>query len=209
MAGYEHVDSDALELGPLTQVSNKASILYPNGIPAFNHEIRYYGERLYLYTNNHSMDYLCYRSSFRGSGRGVVVPVDEYLRYQLNTLETFVRQKVKLPKELVDLFPKKDDYYKYLYQGVKMTIPISKFCVLYRGVGVKPEILSKDNLPSCGAGNFRFKIEIEKVYIGPHINGELFSLNMRVVAIDFIPQCDIPTNELVLEKPCKQPQCEN
>ena len=185
----EYVHDEGLQLGEIEKIQNKASALFPQGIPAYVQDITYFGDKLYLHTNEQEMEYLCYRSAFRGSGTAVIVPVDEVLRHRLNVIESFVRENVKVPKPLIDALPqKKDDWYKGLYQGMKMTIALSKFCILYRGEAYPPVMLTKELLPSCREGTFRFKIEVEKVYMGPHLNGQLCSLNLRVVSIDHIPK---------------------
>ena len=102
-------------------------------------------------------------------GVSVMVPIDENLRIDLNTIEDFVKREVTLPKELLPTWSttSQSTYYRPLYQNHRMCITMGKFCrvMLLPDKFIVP--YPEDDPPKMGEGEYRFRIEVVHVYMGP------------------------------------------
>ena len=72
-----------------------------------------------------------------------------------------------------------------------MFITVGRYCKFTQSVGDSNlcEVPSKLR-PVFGRVNYSFSIEIPSVYIGPHKDGYLISLNLRITRIHFEPNID-------------------
>ena len=130
--------------------------------------------------------------------RSVCIPVEPWLRSQLDEIEKFVKDNVKIPNDVVESMgdPPK---YKSLWSGENMYITISQWCSFFRGSDRGYEQLPADS--HFGDGTYNINIEVPYVYIGPHKDGSSFSLTLRVVQIVYKPN-------LIALTPCSNLQVE-
>ena len=150
--------------------------------------------------------------------RSINIPVPSWLRNQLNLLEKFVKENVKIPEDVVKTLgdPPK---FKALWDRDRMYIGASNWCKYYcsNDNGFDDKLVSPDYL--FGHGIYRFNIEVPYVYIGPHKDGSSFSLTLRIVQVSYRPlpldssggelQCDCPfgINSHQLKRlPAKEPE---
>ena len=177
---------DLLSLSEKRCFNNKASSANSTMI-RFYQGVLYMGDRLFLETAPKMMKGLTYYKN--QVGHSVLIPIDTNLRNDLNTIETFVRKEVVLPKELVPTWPSSshETYYKPLFNGDKMCIMLGKFCkftLFPETFGVPCTV---DDPPKLQEGEYRFRIEVVHVYMGPHQHNKLFSIDLRLVGVDCTP----------------------
>ena len=113
----------------------------------------------------------------------VLIPVNEWLRKQLNTLEQYIQQHVAVK----DISSSKELLYRPLWGGENMYLRVAKWCNVLRQ---NTATGSYDSIPintPLGPGSYNVTIEVPYVYIGPHKNGEDFSLSISVVQIVYKP----------------------
>ena len=169
--------------------------------------MRYNGVRLYLQTPAVYLPKV--DTQVNRCGQNLSIPIDNWLRQQLDILEDFVRQKALIPTELLQLWPeKKTSYYKPLYRGTRCYILQSKYCKVTSGVTVEQSV--ETELSSLGAGFYSFHIEVPAVYVGPHqSDGNLISLNLRIAQIHHQPELtSLDHIEKVIDscvKQCQEP----
>ena len=118
--------------------------------------------------------------------RSICIPVEPWLRQQMNVLENFVKENVNIPDDVANALghPSK---YKPLWDGERMFISVSKWCNFLRYTGndgvceqVTPDF-------HFGSGMYNVNIEVPYIYIGPHKDGYTFSLTLRIVQVVFKP----------------------
>ena len=146
----------------------------------------------------HCRQFICYENSklqlltptFHSTGLKVVqnaddysalIPIDNWLRQQFNVIESFVQQNV-------DRSQSGSSVYKPLWSGDMMYIRMSRWCNVFRRSGEPNRYDSIDMKTPLGKGTFSITIEVPYIYIGPHKNGENFSITLRVTQIVFNPE---------------------
>lgn len=159
-----------------------------NSTPHYRQYIKYENGKLQLLTPNFQSDSLKLKES--GSDFSVLVPVVPWLRNQLNMVETFAEQNVSfashaLPTNGVHI-------YKPLWGGDKMYVQMSRWCHIFRKNLETGQYDTVDVKTPLGRGTYNITIEVPYVYIGPHKNGENYSLSTRIVQIVFEPDAPPP-----------------
>ena len=194
---------DLLALEDIRNRDTKAS--KSSTIPRFYQNISYMGEKLYLSTASTFMRELVYYQTTVGTS--ILIPIDKELRQDLNTIENFVKHAVCLPKELVPSWPVNEvDYYRPLYTHDHMCITMGKYCKFTMSDGSHEYANTMEQLPRLQDGEYRFRIQVVEVYMGPHKNNKLYSLNLRVVGVEYMSLMDmaadmiIPHDEVQQEK---------
>ena len=147
------------------------------------------GQKLFLETAPTIMPGIFY---FRNRlGVSAMVPIDDNLRNDLNTIEEFVKSEVTLPKELLPTWPtsSQSTYYRPLYQNDRMCITMGKFCrvMLLPDKFIVP--YPEDDPPKRVEGEYRSRIEVTHVYMGPHQHDKLYSADLRIVNVDYTTSC--------------------
>ena len=117
-------------------------------------------------------------------GHSCQVPIDSWLRTQLDTVEQFVQHNVDL--SCVNPPPKVVSY-KPLWRGNQMMIHLAPWCNILKQVNCNM-FETADPRTEFGSGHFQISLELSHIYIGPHKNGENFSLSMSVVQMVFHPE---------------------
>ena len=108
--------------------------------------------------------------------------MDDWLRSQLGEIEKFVVSNVKVP-ENVAKSPNGQYYYKPLKSTNLIFLNISKWCRYFEFSDDDEGYISVNNLAKFTGGTYNMNIEVSHVYIGPHKNGEHYSLSLRIVQI--------------------------
>ena len=115
----------------------------------------------------------------------VSVPVDDDTRSHLDTIEKFVMENATIPDELESIHNGK--IYKPLYRGESMNISVRYGCwCLYHPPHEKsPEVRAVQELIKCRKAKYRFSITPYQIYIGPHKDGSLISIILKMDCIEF------------------------
>ena len=155
----------------LLRTNNNAKVV----LQTSNYETK---KGLLVYSNvNHSMQFLG-------------VPVDDWLRSQLNEIETFVVSNVKIPENIAKS-PNGQYYYKPLKRTNLLYINISKWCRYFELSYGDGGYIPVNNLGKFTEGSYNMNIEVSHVYVGPHKNGEHYSLSLRIVQIVYKQENEI------------------
>ena len=186
-----------LQLGRIQEVPNSDPLSYPR----YRQYVSYDGLKLILQTRPVRLERLQY-NEIKGA-HSVIVPVDNWLRQQLNIIEDYVVSQVEVPTSLVNAWPFKcANMYKPFYAGQEVYFMLGKYCTFTQGPTVEgSKILPSSTLPCLGSGLYSFTIEVPNVYIGPHKEGYLYSVNTRIIGIHQQPDID-DKDEQEFEKAC-------
>lgn len=168
---------------------SQLSVTSPTGYEVANskpHHRQYLGYqfgRLQLLVNNVPSDSLTLKEN--ENGISYRVPVEAWLRSQLDIIEHFAQQNVNL--SCLDP-PPKSAVYKPLWRGNSMYIHVAPWCNFLRQSFVDGvyETVSRDT--QFGRGTFTVSLEVPHIYIGPHKNGENYSLSLAIVQMVFHPE---------------------
>ena len=82
--------------------------------------------------------------------------------------------------------------YKPIWPGDMMYIQVSKWCHIFRKNVQTNHFDTLDFKTPLERGMYNITIEVPHVYIGPHKNGENYSLSMRIVQIVYEPETPPP-----------------
>ena len=164
--------------------------------------INYHGMKVVLLTPNFQLESLKMRS--HKGVQSALIPVESWLREQLNILERFVVDNVSIPEDV----PKPtgiQTLYKSLWGSKNMYITLSKWCNFFQfkeGSGGYEPLTSSSNF---GRGTYNVSIEVPYVYIGPHKDGHCYSLTLRIVQVvykpDLIPSTPSPVTQSITDTP--------
>lgn len=158
--------------------------------------LSYKNSRLQLLVSNiHSDSVKFVKNQY---GKAVRIPVDPWLRQQLDTVEYFVQQNVNLtclnpPPKIIS--------YKRLWRGNDMFVNQAPWCNVLKQVQPNTfEVVDRET--DLGPGHYQLSLELAYVYIGLHKNGENCSLSMSLVQAIFHPEptTSVPINVSVAEK---------
>ena len=185
-AAYSSINPTKLHLGELKslqQVRNAADHLYPK----FHQPLLYDGTKLCLQTPAVHLDKLYYNK--HQIGYSLYVPVTPWLRQQLSLIDAYVDKNVTINSELLQAWPEKRlSYYKPFYHGEKLYMLLGNYCKFTEATSESDyKIIQSPPLPDLGSGLYSFHIEIPQVYIGPHKDGNLISVNLRIVRVHYQP----------------------
>ena len=125
-------------------------------------------------------------SSVNGNMKSILVPINPMLRTTLNVVENFVAHNVALPADAVNQ-SHTGSLYKPLWSSEWMRITVSNWCSYYRlnYDTAMYESVQPDSV--FGKGFYQIIFEVPYIYIGPHKEGQSFSLTLRVVQVLFQP----------------------
>jgi len=156
----------------------------PNN-PCFRQYIRHKGGKLLLHTAKFHMQDIVIRD--HGTFVSTLVPVEGWLRAQLNVIEQFACQNVTIPVTVTNN-KQTGRLYKPLFRNGNMYITISHWCSvlkLNRETGTYDSVSLTE---MTGKGVYYMTIEVPYIYIGNHKTGESFSVTLRVVEMYFEPE---------------------
>ena len=171
-----------------------------NKTPHFRQFVRYNNAKFLIVTPPFEADQLTLRMNDNETDIAALVPIDPWLRKQLNLLEKFVQQNVTIPSPQACM-PISSLLYKPLWPHSQMCISLSRWCNVFQ-MNVATGCYEAVDIHQVkfGHGKYSVTIEVPYIYIGPHKNGETFSLTMRVVQIVYEPAI-----ESVMTIPFKSP----
>lgn len=128
------------------------------------------------------------RKANAGSQFSVLVPVEPWLRDQLNIIEDFAKQNANVGNFIMSSMNALS--YKPLWPGQRMYIRVSQWCtILRRNIETGKYDSVKLDTP-LGPGTYNLTIEVPYIYIGTHKSGEDFSLSLRITQIVFEPESE-------------------
>ena len=157
----------------------------PEKVPStYRQNIKSNGRKLVLQTSNfHCETGLSIFSNARDV-KSICIPVDDWLRTQLTTIEKFILTKVCIPNDV----PKPEGgvyLYKPLWLRDRMLITLSKWCRFFKFDASKGAYFPVEQFLPFNKGLANANIEVSHVFIGPHKGGHTFSLSLRVSQIIF------------------------
>ena len=131
----------------------------------------------------------------KGALSSILLPINAELRATLNVIENFVAHNVTIPADALST-SKTGSLYRPLWHAEKMMITVSNWCKFFQLnlASTAYECVPADT--NFGKGVYYVSFEIPYVYIGPHRDGQAFSLTLRVVQVLFEP--DVPSASLLL-----------
>ena len=182
----------------------------PDKVPAsYKQLVKFKGGKLILQTANYytSSGLLFYCN--HGEMKALAVPVDEWLRTELTTIEKAVLAKVTIPPDV----PKSKEgayVYKPLQMRDNLFLTVSKFCKYLKYVKSKGAYILLDNFEAFERGQYNVDIEVAHVYIGPHKGGQNFSLSLRITQIMYREDdtADFHLDEEILNRVLSSPPLE-
>ena len=118
-----------------------------------------------------------------GTNHSALIPIDAWIRQQLNVAEKFATQNVAN----LSVDPTQNMIYKRLWDGDMMFIRVASWCQIFRKNTESGQYEAVD-LKALGRGTYNITIEVPYIFIGPHKNGEDFSLTLRIIQIAFDPE---------------------
>lgn len=107
----------------------------------------------------------------------VLIPVDESTKASFTTIENFVQANVS------------SDKYKPLWLKDFMYCNVSHWCnyIQENSDGSQCVVTPEPNYKNFGRGTYSMLIQASHVYVGPHKNGETYSLSLHVLQIKYKP----------------------
>jgi hypothetical protein len=127
----------------------------------------------------------------------VLIPVNEWLRKQLNVIEQHVQENVTFVKDL----PSPNNLvYRPLWGGDFTYLRMAKWCNIFQQDVVTGKFEPKPINTPLGRGYYSVTIEVPYVYIGAHKNGKDYSLSLSVVQIIYKPAVQ-PSSQCSIEEP--------
>ena len=181
----ENIDASKLELHP---VQDTSKVQNPKLTELrFKQPLLYNGGKLVLSTQPFHTKELIVRPY--NMDKSILVPVNRWLRKQLDIIEEFVTLSVDLPapfKESWKASTEKDTPYKKIWDGPNMFIPVSRWCKYYQ---YSPDsALSYRAIDNAvGEGMYTITFEVPELYIGHHANNKLISVTLRIVEVIIQP----------------------
>ena len=132
--------------------------------------------------------------------QSIIIPLDIWLRSQLMSLQTHVVDKVTIPAS-IPIPPTGKYIYKPICIGNNIAISISHWCSYYgynHATGVYETVKDMSRFQS---GQYNCNIEVSHVYIGPHKNGQNFSISLRVTQIMYKSESEASGQHIPLDTP--------
>ena len=120
-----------------------------------------------------------------GANHSALITIDTWMRQQLNVTEKFATQNVAN----LSVDPTKNMIYKRLWDGDRMYIGVAPWCQILRKKSESGQYETVD-INALGRGTYTVTIEVPYIFIGPHKNGEDFSLTLRIIQITFDPEVE-------------------
>ena len=172
-----------LQLGQVEHYQPKTPV--SDMLPRYKQSVSYKGCKVCIQVPASELHALIY-SSKSMYGDAVLVPVSQWLRHQIDVINKFVEDNVRVPNDLtLNWAASVTSYYKPIYNGNNIFIPMSKYCRFTQDVNGNLIDLPSQPRPNFGRGRYQFTIEVPDVYMGPHKSGHLYTTNLRVTRIHF------------------------
>ena len=152
----------------------------------FRQGIRYFDHAIALETGMiPSTDVSVKRNQY---GDYVIIPVAPYIRRQLDIIEEFVTLNMDIPTPLDEVWRARDDKdtpYKKIWEGERLSLPLSHWCSYYRKDG---EQITPIRCEELAEGTWNIRFTISGLYYGHHKDNKLASIAMHTQSILYIPK---------------------
>ena len=167
----------------LDEIQDVTKVLKPNN-RCFKQPLKYNEKRLQLNTGPIPSSELKFSSN--DYGKCVLLPVSQWLRQQLDTIEDFVIANIAIPPSLLpwNARDENDTPYKKIWEGKTLYLALSNWSKFFRQDSGN---LTEIQLGEMGDGTYQMWINIEGVYFGPHKDNKLASITMRIQQILYEP----------------------
>ena len=167
----------------LDEIQDVTKVLKPNN-RCFKQPLKYNEKRLQLNTGPIPSSELKFSSN--DYGKCVLLPVSQWLRQQLDTIEDFVIANIAIPPSLLpwNARDENDTPYKKIWEGKTLYLALSNWSKFFRQDSGN---LTEIQLGELGDGTYQMWINIEGVYFGPHKDNKLASITMRIQQILYEP----------------------
>lgn len=196
-AASSSINPTRLHLGNIQEILPKV----PNTHPRYQQDILYDGTRLVLQTPAVRLNGLSRPD--HPLGKSVGIPLTPWLNQQLSIIDEFVTANALIPDVLLNTWPeKRDNYYKPIYKGAVTNILESKYCCFSEGLNLESSEFVRE--PSAAPGLYSFAIQIPHLYIGPHRDGSLVSVSLRVVKVHC--ELELPDLDRIVEVQSTSPK---
>ena len=118
-----------------------------------------------------------------GANKFVSIPVDDWLASNLTFIERFVMTNVTIPDDAPKAKEGSQGFKSLLAQKEAINITISKWCKYFKFDDDKGIYVPVEDLSAFEKGFYNVNIEASHVYIGPHKDGQNYSLSLFVTQI--------------------------
>ena len=166
------IDSTKLQLSTPEPLKVSA-----NSPPQYQSRITHDGRRIKLKPLGFRSDGL--RLYSRNDKLSAVLPVDDWLRSQLDKLEKFVVENVIIPSDVPKMEGGGGSEYKALFRGDPISINVSQWCK-YRMIKTDGTIVDVPLKELNQPGMIEFVLDIPFVYMRHYKSGERYSLTIFV-----------------------------
>jgi len=151
--------------------------------------IRLSGGKVIIATPAFTVDTLTFRDN-SPKNRSLLVPFNSWTREQIHILEDFVKANVSLP---TDFKPQPGvDAFKPVWEGENVFISVSPWCSFFRYDSQSGNYKTMDSHGPFFRGSYHISVEVPYCYIGPHKEGQTYSLTLRVVQVLYHPETPQP-----------------
>ena len=160
------------------------SLAPPCEVARTNHRrqyLAYCGKRIQILLQNVDAD--CVKLIDNEPGFSYRIPVESWLRSQLDAIEHFAQQNVNLSSP--DSPPPALAKYKPLWRGDDLIIHTAPWCRVFKQVGETGNFESLSRPTHIEGGLVNITLEVPYIYIGPHKNREHFSVSLAIVQMVF------------------------
>ena len=202
------MDIQKLRLGALQEIPPKAG---EKPGRRFRQPIIYGDNKLALTLVPMKLSSLTIRSG-DFEAKSLQIPVDGWLRNQLDTLDEFARNNIEMPecyKSPKDIYLKtkseSESPYKAFFPGSILFVTISNWCKLR--ISDKEYNLLR-SLSEIGEGMYTITIDVPYIYFGPHSWGHKCSITSHVSKITYepsLPDIDAILNSIVASETPESP----
>ena len=154
--------------------------------PSYRQFLRHQGKKVIIPTENFSAASLNIRTD--NKRRSVMIPTDGPFRAQLDVIETFVTKNVIIPPGVVRSPDCKVPIYKAQWPQNNMFVTLAPWCKFFKHDSQTNSYVVMDPQGPFGNGTYHMMVEVSHIYIGPHKEGQLFSLSLHVVQVVYQPE---------------------
>ena len=170
-------------------IPSQLTVTSPTGYEVANctpHHRQYLGYRngrLQLLIKNVPSEAITLKENKKGISYRI--PIESWLRMQLDIIEHFVQQNVNASCLNP---PPSPAIYKPLWRGNTMYVYVAPWCNFLRHNTQTDSYETFDRKAGFGRGCFTITLEVPHIFIGPHKNGENYSLSLSIVQMIFHPE---------------------
>ena len=185
-------NTDTTPYAPEGEASNTAvihptqlSVTPPCEVARTKHQrqnLAYRGTRIQILLKGVNSD--CVKLINNEPGYSYEIPVESCLRSQLDAIEHFAQRNVDF--SCLDS-PPTPAKYKPLWRGDDMIIQVAPWCRVFQQVDETGGFVSPPHPIHVPNSLVNITVEVPYIYIGPHKNGEHFSVSLSIIQMVYYP----------------------